>query len=182
MPERLGRNPIILTTLLAAYVVAGKFGLALALVNPSATAVWAPAGLALSAFVICGYRSWPVILAGAFIVNVTTAGSIATSLLIAIGNTIEGVAGAYLMSRFAGGTDAFAKPNRIFRFVLIVALCSAPISATFGVTTLSITGYARWSDYFSIWTTWWLGNLTGDLVIVPFVILWSTSKVATMRW
>src|SRR6185503_3939996 len=40
-PERLGRHPVVLGALFFVYVVTGKLGLLLALVNPSATAVWA---------------------------------------------------------------------------------------------------------------------------------------------
>ena len=58
-----------LAILVAVYVVAGKLGLQLAFVNASATAVWAPAGIALAAFLTLGYRVWPAILTGAFLVN-----------------------------------------------------------------------------------------------------------------
>lgn len=66
--------------LAAIYFVAGKLGLSLALVNPSATAVWPPAGIALAALLVLGYRVWPGILLGAFLVNFMTAGSAATSI------------------------------------------------------------------------------------------------------
>lgn len=42
---------------------------------------------------VLGYRAWPAILAGAFLVNFATAGTLATSLGIATGNTLEGVVG-----------------------------------------------------------------------------------------
>ena len=73
------------------------------------TAVWAPTGIALFAFLVFGRRIWPAILAGAFLVNVTTSGSIAVSIGIATGNTLEGWAGAYLANRFARGQRALNK-------------------------------------------------------------------------
>src|SRR6266852_707426 len=54
--------------------------------------------VALAAFLILGYRAWPAILAGAFLVNYATAGTLATSLGIAAGNTLEGVVGCYLLT------------------------------------------------------------------------------------
>jgi len=164
------------------YVVTGKLGLLLALVNPSATAVWAPAGIALAAFIILGYRIWPVILSAAFVVNFTTSGAVWMSLAIACGNTVEGLIGSYLIHRFAGGGEAFKSAERIFRFVAIAAIGAAPISATCGVTSLAISGSAQWVDFGYIWMTWWLGNLTGDLVIVPFVVLWCTSRDPRPHW
>ncbi len=98
----LGKLAILLF-LTVLYFFAGKLGLSLAFVNPSATAVWPPTGIALAAFLIFGEYVWPAILVGAFLVNYTTSGSIPSSLTIAIGNTLEGLVGAYLVSSFAGG-------------------------------------------------------------------------------
>ena len=60
------------------YVLAGKLGLAFAFLHASATPVWPPAGIALAALLLFGPRLWPVIFLGAFVINVSTAGSIAT--------------------------------------------------------------------------------------------------------
>src|SRR5258706_1426137 len=89
------------------YIVAGKLGLSLAFVNPSATAVWPPTGIALVACIFFGYRVGVAIFLGAFIVNLTTAGTVTTSLGISLGNTCEAVLGAYLVKRFANGRNAF---------------------------------------------------------------------------
>jgi diguanylate cyclase (GGDEF)-like protein len=149
-------------------------------VHPSATAVWAPTGLTFAAFVVLGYRVWPAILLGAFLVNLTTAGSVATSIGIGLGNTLEGVAGAYLVNRFAAGRRAFERAHDIFRFVVLAAVASTMISATCGVTSLALAGFASWANYGSIWLTWWLGDAAGDLVVAPFAVLWSTSP--RVRW
>src|SRR5258707_7350514 len=97
---RYPRDLPLLGALAGVYFVAGKLGLKLAFVNASATAVWPCTGIALAAFLILGYRVWPAILTGAFLVNLTTAGSVATSMGIAVGNTLEGVVGCYLVTRF----------------------------------------------------------------------------------
>jgi len=76
--SRLLRRLGLLAALAAGYFVAGKLGLEVAYVHPSATAVWPPSGLTLAAFLLLGYEVWPAILLGAFLVNITTAGSIAT--------------------------------------------------------------------------------------------------------
>src|ERR1041385_2493987 len=72
----------------AVYLVFGKLGLRLAFVHPSATAVWPPTGISLAAYLLLGYRIWPGILSGAFLVNVTTKGTAVTSAGIAAGNTL----------------------------------------------------------------------------------------------
>src|SRR5437762_11276223 len=91
----------------AAYFCAGRFGLSLASVNASASAIWPPTGLALAATLLWGYRLWPGIFLGAFLVNFTTPGNPAPDLCIAVGNTMEALLGAWFVDRFARGANAF---------------------------------------------------------------------------
>src|ERR1700722_3017082 len=83
------------------YFIAGKLGLKLAFLNQSASAVWPPTGIALAAVLLFGYRLWPGIWIGAFLVNITTTGTFATSVAIAGGNTLETLLGAWLIQQFA---------------------------------------------------------------------------------
>src|SRR5437870_3674213 len=92
------------------YFIVGKLSLQLAFVHPSASPVWPPAGIALAALVVFGYRTWPAIFLGAFLVNVTTAGNIATSLGIATGNTPEALCGASALHGISGRIPAFQPP------------------------------------------------------------------------
>ena len=154
------------------YFIVGKFGLMYASLHASASPVWPSAGIALAAILVLGYRVWPAIFVGAFLVNVTNAGDAATSLAIAIGNTLEALAGAWLVIRFARGKNFCGRPQDVFKFALIAAT-STIISATFGVTSLALAGFADWAHYGAIWLTWWLGDVTGDLVFAPLVVLWS---------
>jgi signal transduction histidine kinase/integral membrane sensor domain MASE1 len=161
-----------------AYVAAGKFGLTLAFVNPSATPVWPPTGIALAAVLLLGYRVWPGLLIGAFVVNMTTAGSAASSLGIAIGNTLEALAGAALVTCFANGRHAFERPQDLFKYVLLAGVLATAISATIGVMTLSIAGFAPWSEFAAIWSTWWLGDAGGALIVAPLlVLLWTRPEL-----
>jgi integral membrane sensor domain MASE1 len=90
--------PVLHTVaVLAVYVLSGKLGFAFASLHASATPVWPPAGIALAAMLLLGIRMWPAIFVGAFVVNITTAGSVLTSLGIAGGNTLEALLGAYLV-------------------------------------------------------------------------------------
>jgi diguanylate cyclase (GGDEF)-like protein/PAS domain S-box-containing protein len=170
--SRFLKDVPLLAALAVVYFAAGKFGLKLASVNASATAVWPCTGIALTAFLILGYRVWPGILAGAFLVNVTTAGSAATSIGIAVGNTLEGVVGCYLVSRFAGGLHAFQRARDIFKFAFLAGMVSTTVSATVGVTTLALGGFAEWAMFGAIWSTWWLGDAVGAVVVTPFLLLW----------
>ncbi|MBI4525546.1 MAG: MASE1 domain-containing protein [Deltaproteobacteria bacterium] len=161
-----------IAVLTAIYFFAGKFGLSLALVHPSATTVWPATGIALAAVLLMGYRVWPAILVGAFLVNMDNRGTIATSAGIAVGNTLEAVMGAWLVARFAQGQAAFDQARNIFSFVVFAGLLSTAVSATVGVTTLIFGGLARWEDFIPIWLTWWLGDMASDLILAPLLIVW----------
>src|SRR5437016_1489897 len=161
------------------YFIAGKLGLMLASLHASASPVWPPAGIALAGLLLLGYRAWPGIFIGAFLVNVTTAGNVATSLAMATGNTLEALVGAWLVNRFAGGTNVFDRPQGVFKFALAAGI-STIISPAFGVTSLGVAGFADWANYGTIWLTWWLGDATGDLVFTPLVLLWSVAS--KRRW
>jgi len=176
----LWRTSLTCVGLAAVYFLAAKLGLRLAFVNPSATAVWPPTGIALAAFLILGEGVWPGIFAGAFFANLTTAGTVATSLGIATGNTVEGLLASYLVQRFAAGRQAFARPRNAFRFALLGAALSPVVSATCGATSLALGGLARWADFGSIWVTWWLGDGAGALVVAPVVLLWTENP--RLQW
>src|SRR3989442_690140 len=170
--SRLLRRLGLLAALAAGYFVAGKVGLEVAYVHPSATVVWPPSGLTLAAFLLLGYEVWPAILLGAFLVNITTAGSIATSAAIAAGNTLEGLVGAYLINRFARGHRVCERARDVFKLAGLAALLSTTISATAGAGSLSLGGFAPWTDFGAIWSTWWMGDAVSDLVIAPAGVPW----------
>jgi signal transduction histidine kinase len=165
---------LIIAGLAATYFAAGKLGLSLAFVHASATAVWPPTGIALAALLFFGPRVWPGVLIGAFLVNLTTAGSAVSSAGIAMGNTLEAVLAAYLVERYANGLHAFDRLGDVLRFAILAALVSPLVSATFGVTSLCLTGYAQWADFGPVWLTWWLGDAGGALVVAPLLIVWAT--------
>src|SRR5882672_1494771 len=156
------KYPLSLAALFGLYIVAGKLGLSLAFVHASASPVWPPTGIALAALLTLGYRVWPAIFAGAFVVNVTTMGSVATSLGIASGNTLEGLLGAYLVNRYANGARAFDHSPDVFKFAGFAALLSTAVSATVGVGSLVLGGHAAWADVDEIWA----------LIFAPLLVLW----------
>jgi len=161
-----------LATASVLYFLAGKLGLALASVNESASPFWLPSGIAIAAALLFGMRIWPAIAVGAFLVNVTTTGSIGTSIGIAIGNTLEAVVAAELVNRFAAGSSSFQRPQGVVRFAALVVPATA-ISATVGLFSLWAGGHAEGSQMLVVWLTWFLGDLGGALIFTPLIVLWS---------
>src|SRR5262245_50888366 len=109
----LSRRLAAIAAVAAAYYGAGKLGLSLAFVNASATAVWPSTGIAIAALLVLGTDVWPGVMIGAFLVNLTTAGTVATSLAISSGNTLEALIAVHLVRRFASGVRVFDQPQHI---------------------------------------------------------------------
>lgn len=173
---RLSRRLALLVAIAAIYTVAGKLGLRLGIVNPSASPVWAPTGIALAACLLFGTSVWPAIFAGAVVVNFTTTGLLLPSLGVALGNTLEAVVGAALVNRWANGADAFDSGETAIRFAILAALGATVIAATLGVTSLTLAGLVPSTQYRDVWFTWWLGDLAGALIVAPPLILWGINQ------
>jgi len=165
------------TALLVVYFAAAKFGLSFfALIHPSASAVWLPTGIAMAAVLLGGLRFLPAVFVGAFLANVTTAGSVASSLGVALGNTLEAVLAVTLVERFAGGRQAFNSPAGILKFIVLAAFFSTTVSATMGVLSLTFGGVPTEAAAGEVWLTWWLGDAAGAVVVTPLVVLWWTNR------
>ena len=176
----LGSDAVALILVGFSYFTLAYLGLRLASINPSATPIWPPTGLAMAAILLWGNRIAPAIFIAAFLINQLTAGSIFTSLAIAGGNTLEAVIAGYLVRHWAQDEQVFDTPTGIAKFTLI-SLAATLVSATIGVSSLTVAGYAEVSNFFSVWLTWWLGDLAGALVVAPVVVLWAKSEPASLR-
>jgi two-component system sensor kinase FixL len=152
------------------YYAFAKAGLSLAFANTSVTAVWPPTGLALAAVLLFGFRIWPAVALGAFLANITTQGSLGAVLGIAAGNTGEALLGAYLLHRVRFRL-ALDRIRDVLSLAILAALVSTTISATVGVTSLSLDGLLVPGTFGSVWRTWWLGDAGGDLIVAPALLV-----------
>ena len=157
----------------AVYFVAAKLGLTLALVAEQVTTVWPPTGLSLAAVLIFGYRIWPGILAGALLANVTTNVPAVVAAAIATGNTLEALAGAWLLRRVVGFDNGLERIRDVLGLVVLAAGLSTTVSATIGATSLCLAGLQPWSFFKVLWRDWWLGDAMGDLLVAPALLTWS---------
>jgi len=157
------------------YLAAARLGLHFAIINPSATAIWAPSGIALAACLLLGRWVWPAIFVGAWAANFMATTSLPTAIGIAAGNTLEALLGSWLVERYANGRRVFERTSDVLRFLLLAGLGSTSVAATIGVTSLCLAGYAAWHAYGLIWLTWWLGDGTGILMVSPLLLLWVDS-------
>jgi signal transduction histidine kinase/CheY-like chemotaxis protein len=178
--DRLLFWAVAMPLLAGIYVGAAKLGLSLAPNDAKqVTAVWPPAGIALAAVLLLGYRVWPAIALGAFVANVTTSNElVSTAFGIAVGNTLEAIAGAWLLRTFARFDVSLSRMRDAAALILLGAGVSTAVAATIGVASLCLSGTQPWSAFASLWGLWWLGDAMGILIVAPLVLTW----VSEFRW
>ncbi len=168
------RDAVRYAAVAAVYVVVAKIGFRAAFVAEQVSPVWPPSGLALWALLRFGRAVAPAIWVGAFIANVTTHVPVFAAGGIAVGNTLEALLGAWLLRKLAGIDQTLDHLNQAVILVAAAALLSTMASATIGVAMLCAAGVQPWSQVAPLWWTWWLGDATGDLLVAPLLLTWTT--------
>ena len=107
----------------------------------------------------------------------TTTADLASSVGIALGNTLEAIIGAHLVNTFANGSRAFERPQNVLKFALLAAVLGTIVSATIGTISLALAGLAATGSLGAIWFTWWLGDASGAIVIAPVLLTWIPSDI-----
>ena len=170
-----------IVALAAIYVTAALAGLKLDAVAGFATLVWAPSGIALAAILIRGYGVWPGIIIGAFAANVLSGAPIPVALGISVGNTLEGLAAAYALQRIPGFRRSLDRLIDAFALIVVAAVLSTAVSATVGVLSLYVGGIVPSAGFGQTWRAWWLGDMIGDLLVAPVILVWSMGKPRASR-
>jgi serine phosphatase RsbU (regulator of sigma subunit)/anti-sigma regulatory factor (Ser/Thr protein kinase) len=156
-----------------AYYGSAKLGLSLAFETRSVTAIWPPTGIALAALVLWGPRVWPGVALGAFLANSWTGVPLVTVLGITTGNTLEGLAGAYLLRR-VGFRPSLERVRDVLALLALAGAASTAVAATVGVTSLLIGDEIGAANFGSVWRVWWLGDMGGDLLVAPVIMVAAT--------
>lgn len=165
-----------------AYSVTGKLGTFLAIPPGYATAIWPASGIALAGILIYGYRIWPGILLGAFLVNFSNAlvagslSDIITSVIItlamSVGASLQAVAGVYLVHRYAGFPNSLTREKDVLLFFLFGGILSTLINATISVSALVAAERIPVTNFLASWETWWMGDALGVFIFSPLVLVW----------
>ena len=142
-----------------------------------ATLVWPPTGIALFALWRGGRGLWPAVFAAAFVVNALHGAPVLVAGGIAVGNTLEALAGAALLRRVGFG-PSLSRVRDVLALAVLGAVVSTTISASIGVLSLRAGGVIATDAMRSAWTAWWVGDALGDLVVAPLLFVWSTRITA----
>lgn len=172
---------VTLISIVPVYFIASKIGFSMAFVAEQVTVVWPPTGIALAVILLMGYKAWPAIFLGAFLANITSNEPFWVASAIAGGNTLEAVAGAWMLRHFLHFDTRLNHVTDVLGLTFFAAVLGTMISATVGALSLCIGGLQPWSQYGFLWLTWWLGDACGALVVAPFLLVWFSQPLALHR-
>ena len=183
------RSPLLryvggVVLLAAAYYGAAKLGQTLRY-TASVSAIWPPAGLGIAALYLWGIRWWSGVLLGETVVNGElllddTTFPIGSLLGQQTGNMAEIIVGALLLRRLIGPNAAMDRVGQVGGMLIAVGLATA-ISATAGTASMVAGGVVGDSDATEFWRTWWLGDTSGALVVLPLMLAWAHYPIGAWR-
>ncbi len=162
--------------LFVAYFIVGSIGLSIHPVSTFAPLALSAAGIGLAALVLYGYRLWPAILIAAFAVNLSAGAGSMVALGIALGNTLECLAGAYFLKRYVGFNPAIARLHDNMGLIATAFVGSA-IGATAGVASVWFGGALTLSELGTTWGAWWIGDALSILIIAPLLYKWLSPPI-----
>jgi integral membrane sensor domain MASE1 len=103
------------------------------------------------------------------------------SILMGLGVAAQAVSGAWLLRRYGGFSGALAGARDVTRFLLFAGPLGCLVSATWATGCLFSAGAIHAADVPGAWSTWWIGDSIGALVVAPLVRAASGSSWISKR-
>ncbi len=175
--------PVLLALIAVSYYFTARLGLTFAFEGTNASPVWMPSGIALAMALLAGYRVWPAIFIGALMANLQVlsvselpfSSAFFLSSITAIGNTMETIMGAWLISKFSNHPNPFETLKGTTLFIVAGALFATLIAAFIG--SLSFCVFTNhWIVFDHMLLNWWFGDTLGILILTPIIINWNQIK------
>src|SRR5262249_41815039 len=156
-----------------------KIGYVFEFAGPVAAIVWLPVGAGIAFLYLRGLAYWPGVLIGDLLANDYGRLPLGSALGQTFGNVLEVVVAAVLIQRLVPDGFPLNRVGGVIRMLGALAVGTA-VSATIGSISLLLGGVIGLGDIPTVWRTWWLGDATGALVLVPLAIAWYRTQQT--RW
>ena len=159
-----------------AYFIAGLFTLTLSLLPSGATPLWAPAGIALAAVLVWGYRLLPGVFLGACLIVtnlIDPINSVASGLCLLIGfqALFHAWFGRWLLVHFKIWPSTLVFDESIIKFLLIGGMVSSFFPALLTIAVELQVGILTAETWLEPLIVWWVGGTLGVVIFSPIVLI-----------
>src|SRR5690348_11936136 len=139
--------------------------------SESTALVWPPAGIALAAILLFGYRFWPGVALGAILFSLLDGVPFGFFTLgTAIGNTIGAIICAFLLRKLISFNNVMERTRDVTGYIGLACFLGTTVNATFNVVSLIYAGALHWNNLGPKVLEWWVPNALAGLVVAPFII------------
>lgn len=161
--------------LAAASILATAVGYASRPPESTVSCFWPVTGIALAAMIRLGRRVWPGLFLGAAIGAHLGGALWGVALGGAVGVTVALVAAVSFLERLQFRPE-LKRTRDVAALLGCAALIEAPIAGTVGTALLAVVGVANASNWDSIWSTWWLGDVLGIALVAPLALVLTQAR------
>jgi PAS domain S-box-containing protein len=167
--------------LIALYFLGGLLGKQASFLSGSVALVWPPAGIALAAILLFGYRFWPGVALGAVLFSFMNGLPLGFFTFgTALGNTMGAIVCTFLLRRIINLDNALERTRDVAGYIGLACFLGTTVNAAFNVVSLVYAGTVAWTALFPTILEWWVPNALAGLVVAPFLITWATPSA--LRW
>jgi signal transduction histidine kinase len=167
-PARYAGGVIALAGL---YYAGAKTGYLLEFSGPVAAIVWLPVGVGVAFLYLGGIAYWPGVVLGDLLANDYSTLPLGSALGQTCGNLLEVLLAALLLRRLVRHGSPLASVRGVGAIAVSVA-AGAGASATIGAASLLSGDVVDLHEVSTVWRTWFLGDASGALLVVPLALAW----------
>ncbi|HEY6893500.1 MAG TPA: MASE1 domain-containing protein, partial [Rhodanobacteraceae bacterium] len=182
-PERYRYVLRICVLVFGGYYVGTRLGLALTFLPNPISVLWPPNAILFSAMLLVPTNLWWVVIVAALpahLLGELQAGVPATMVLCwFISNVTEAFMGATCVRMLVREPVTFDTLRHVTAF-LIAAFLAVFVSSFLDGAFVVLNRFGS-SDYWSLWRTRVISNLTSELTIVPVVVTWHAVRLSDAR-
>lgn len=172
----------------AAFFITARLALLLAIPPSEAVAVWPPAGIAVAAVMLRGYRSAIGVFLGALSIYLltkldgtsasTVIDSLGLVLLLSTGAVIQALLIVFMIRRFVDPKMIFYSDRSMIKFIFVYAPLGCFVAAVWGIGSLWLFDVIDSEVLIVSGLTWWVGDTIGVVTLVPLILVWLQSSRA----
>lgn len=157
------------------YFASGNLVSLLSLPPVGATPLWLPAGIAVSAVLLWGYRLLPGAFFGNFLIGLQLYGwtgfdSLAMALILGLQSMLLALMARWLITHFTDWPSALVKASRILQFFLLIAFIASVVPSLVTACAQFFLEKQIFNNIVNSFLTLWLGTAIGIVIVTPIML------------